>query len=71
MPELPNQRYIRRGAIKKCYGFTDDEFTKLVRAGVLTPHYLQGKGRAFFRRDEVIAAEDANKIFKPSKESKQ
>lgn len=67
MPELPNKRYLRRGVVRDYFGLSDEEFTVLVRAGVLIAHYLQGKGRAFFRRDEILAAESANKIFKPSK----
>ena len=70
MPELPSQRYLRRGVVRDYFGISDEEFTRLVRGGVFIAHYLQGKGRAFFRRDEVLAAETANKIFKPSNETK-
>lgn len=65
MPELPNKRYLRRGEICGCFGIDDEEFTKLVRAKVLRPLYLNGKGRAFFRRDEVLEAETGGKIFRP------
>ena len=65
MPELPPQRYVRRRVVCAYFGITDAEFTELVRAEIFRPHYLQGKGRAWFRRDEVLAAEAANKVFKP------
>lgn len=71
MPDLPNKRYLRRGVVRDYFGISDEEFTELLRAGVFVAHYLQGKGRAFFRRDEVLAAEAANKIFKPSKSPTQ
>jgi len=71
MPELPNKRYLRRGVVRDYLGIDDDEFSSLVKAGVLTARYLQGKGRAFYRRDEVIAAEEAGKIFSLSKPSKK
>lgn len=67
MPELPNKRYIRRGDIRRCYGIDDEDFTKLVRAKVLKPYFLNGQGRAWFKRDEVIAAEEGGKIFKAEK----
>lgn len=67
MPELPNRRYLRRGIVRDYLGIDDDEFTKLIRSGVLTPVYLQGRGRAFFKREEVLTAESSNKIFKPAK----
>lgn len=70
MPELPQKLYLRRGVVRDYFGITDEEFTTLVRAGVFKPHYLQGRGRAFSKRAEVVQAEAANKIFKPSKESK-
>lgn len=66
MPDLPLQRYLRRGVLREYFGITDTEFTELVRAGIFRPHYLQGRGRAWFRRDEVLAAEAANKVFKPT-----
>jgi hypothetical protein len=67
MPELPNSRYLRRGTVRKYLGIDDAEFSKLVRAGVLATHYLQGRGRAFYRRDEVLTAEAEGKIFKSTK----
>ncbi len=67
MPELPNQRYVRRRHIRRCYGIDDEDITKLIAATVLKPCYLNGSGRAWFRRDEVIAAEEAGKIFKAEK----
>lgn len=67
MPDLPQSRYLRRGVVRDYLGITDEEFTALVRGGVFKPHYLQGRGRAWFRRDEIMAAEAANKVFKPSK----
>lgn len=65
MPELPQKRYLRRKAIRTYLGIDDREMTKLVSAGVFTPQYLQGKGRAYFSRSEVIAAEESGRIFKP------
>lgn len=67
MPELPNKRYLRRRAVRDYLGINDAEFTTLVDGGVLTPHYLRGKGRAFYRRDEVLAAEEAGRIFSTCK----
>jgi hypothetical protein len=67
MPELPQKRYVRRGHIREYLGIHDGEMTKLVEAGVFTPRYLQGKGRAFFLRSEVIDAESAGKVFKVAK----
>jgi hypothetical protein len=71
MPELPQKLYLRRGVVRDYFGITDEEFTELVRAGVLTPHYLRGRGRAFYKRAEVLKAEADNKLFKPSKETKR
>ena len=68
MPDLPPRLYLRRGVVRSYLGITDEEFTDLVRADVLKPHYLQGRGRAFFKRAEIVAAETANKIFRPSKQ---
>lgn len=67
MPELPNQRYLRRRHIVTTYGMTNEEFSKLVRASVLKPYYLAGEGRAWFRRDEVLQAEEDGKIFRTEK----
>ncbi len=67
MPELPQKRYIRRGEIIAYFGIDPREMTKLVAAGVFTRCYLQGQGRAFFRRDEVLAAEASGKVFKMEK----
>ncbi len=67
MPELPSKRYLRRGVVRDYLGIDDKDMTKLVAAEVLTPHYLQGKGRAYFRRDEVLEAETSGKIFKGAK----
>jgi hypothetical protein len=65
--ELPASRYLRRGAVRNYFGIDDADFTKLLRAGVFTPHYFQGKGRAWFRRDQILAAEDEGKVFRPTK----
>jgi hypothetical protein len=67
MPELPNKRYIRRGEIVAYFGFDDREMTKLVSAGVFNACYLSGRGRAFFRRAEVLEAESTGKVFKAEK----
>lgn len=67
MPELPNKRYLRRGIVRDYLGIDDKEMTKLVSAGVLIRRYLYGGGRAFFRRDEVLEAEETGKIFKCEK----
>jgi len=67
MPELPTKRYIRRGEIVAYFGIDPRDMTKLVAAGVFTACYLQGRGRAFFRRDEILAAEAAGKVFKTEK----
>lgn len=65
MSGLPEKRYLRRGEICSTLGIDSREFTKLVEAGVLTPLYFRGAGRAYFRRDEVVAAEQTGKIFSP------
>lgn len=65
MSELPKSCYLRRGVVRDYFGITDEEFTVLVRAGVFKAYYLQGRGRAWFRRAEVLAAEAANRVFKP------
>jgi hypothetical protein len=70
MPELPQKRYVRRGEIIAYFGIDKREMTKLVRAGVFTPLYIAGEGRAFFSRAEVIAAETSNKVFKPAHTSR-
>jgi hypothetical protein len=67
MPELPAKRYLRRGDIIAYFGIDGRDFTKLVSAGVLTAVYLQGRGRAFYRREEVVAAERDNRIFRTQK----
>lgn len=67
MPELPNKRYVRRGAIRRYFGIDEREMAKLVAAKIFTPLYLQGQGRAFFRRDEVLAAESSGKVFRAEK----
>lgn len=67
MPELPSKRYLRRGEIIAYFGIERREFSKLVAAGVFTPRYLMGKGRAFFLHEEVRAAESAGKVFNPAK----
>lgn len=63
MSKLPEKRYLRRGEIRSYFGITDRDFTALITAGVLVPVYFRGKGRAFFRRDLVLAAEANEKIF--------
>jgi len=67
MPELPQKRYLRRGVVRDYLGIDDREMTKLVTAGVLKRRYLQGKGRAFFRRDEVLEAEASGALFKTAR----
>jgi hypothetical protein len=67
MPTLPEKRYLRRGEVIAYFGIHEDDMTKLVRAGVLTPVYLQGRGRAFFAREAVLAAEQSGKVFKLEK----
>lgn len=67
MPELPQKRYLRRGHIISYFGIDERDMTKLVTAGVFTARYLLGDGRAFFLRDEVIAAERDGKVFKTEK----
>lgn len=69
MPTLPEKRYVRRGHVMDYFGLDKREMKKLVAAGVFTPLYLQGRGRAFFARAEVLAAETSGKIFKPTASS--
>jgi hypothetical protein len=69
MPELPNKRYVRRGEVIAYFGIDKREMTKLVRAGVFTPLYVQGEGRAFFARAEVLTAETSGRVFKTEKAS--
>lgn len=65
--ELPPSKYLRRGVVRQYLGIDDDEFSKLVRNGVFVPRYLQGEGRAWFIRDEILEAEASNKIFSPTR----
>lgn len=46
------------------FGIDRREMSRLVKAGVFVPLYIEGKGRAFFRRADVMAAEEAGKVFK-------
>ena len=64
MCNLPDKRYVRRGHVRDYFGIDDREMTKLVATGVFTPRYLNGQGRAFFLRDEVLDAERSGRIFK-------
>lgn len=67
MPELPQKRYVRRGHVKEYLGIDDRDMTKLVEAGVFAPKYLNGKGRAFFERAQVLQAEHDGKVMKTEK----
>lgn len=67
MSELPEKRYLRRGHVRDYFGIDDREMTKLIRAGVFTPRWLNGEGRAFFLRVEVIEAERSGKVFRAEK----
>lgn len=64
MPTLPEQRFLRRGHIMAYFGIDKREMRKLVASGVFTPLYLRGRGRAWFAREQVLAAEQT--IFKPN-----
>jgi hypothetical protein len=70
MPDLPLRRYLRRGVVRDYFGIDDRDFTKIVEAKVLEPHYLFGGGRAFFKRDQVVQAEAEGKIFRPERKTK-
>lgn len=70
MPELPAKRYLRRGEVRDYLGIDGRAMRKLVDAKVLTPRYLQGRGRAFFLSEEVRAAEESGKLFSTSKTGK-
>jgi hypothetical protein len=67
MPELPQKRYVRRGHVRGYFGIDDREMTKLVEAGVFTPKYLNGAGRAYFERERVLQAERDGKVMKTEK----
>lgn len=47
--------YLRRGRVKALLGVSEDTVTKLVRSGVLNPVRLHPKGRAYYKRDELLA----------------
>jgi len=68
MIDLPPRRYLRRRVVRDYLGVDECEFTKLVRTGILVARYLKGRGRAFFRRDEVLAAEQTGRIFTTNKQ---
>lgn len=46
------------------FGIDGRQMSRLVKTGVFVPLYMQGKGRAFFLRAEVLAAEQSGKVFK-------
>lgn len=62
---LPAQRYLRRGAVQRYLGVSEQMMKKLVEAGVLTPVYFGGGGRAFFDRDKILEAESSGRLFTP------
>jgi hypothetical protein len=66
MIDLPPSKYLRRGVVRQYLGIDERDFSKLVRTGVLRPCYFQGRGRAWFVRDEVLHAEQTNRIFRPA-----
>jgi len=64
---LPAREYLRRGVVREFLGIDARDFSKLVRTGVLKPHYFQGEGYAWFKRSEVLKALDENRIFRPTR----
>lgn len=52
-------RFMRRKEVRERLGVTDEEFTKLVRAEAIKPHYFPRKGgkkgRAVYLEHEVMA----------------
>ena len=64
---LPTQRYLRRGAVQRYLGVSEPMMKKLVEAGVLTPVYFVGGGRAFFDRAKLLEAESSGRLFSPSR----
>lgn len=64
---LPAQRYLRRGAVQRYLGVSEQMMKKLVEAGVLTPVYFGGGGRAFFDRDKILEAESSGRLFSPAR----
>lgn len=54
LSELPEKRLLRRGEVREFLGVSEQVMSKMVAARTLVAVYLEGKGRAFFRRDEVL-----------------
>ena len=59
-------RYMRRRHLRAYLGVSDKELAKLIEARVFAPRRLEGTGRSYFVRDEILAAEAAGKLFKPA-----
>jgi hypothetical protein len=55
----------RRHHVRDWLGVSEEVFTKMVRAGVLTPHYFLGTGRAIFYREEIRVAVLAGRLTAP------
>lgn len=62
LEELPVR--ARRHHVRAWLGVSDRLFTKLVTAGVVVEHHFLGdlSTRAYFKRDELLAAERAGRI---------
>lgn len=58
---LPDKQLLRRGEVMAWLGRGKDFFRKLVAEGRLTPVRVNGKGRAFFRRSEVLRLGETEK----------
>ncbi len=49
-------------------GIDNATFSALVESRVLTAYYLNGRGRAWFKREEVLEAERSERIFRTDRE---
>jgi len=52
--ELPAKLYFRRGEVRDIFGFSEEEMTKLIRAGTLQARVLPGSKRAHFARQDLL-----------------
>jgi len=52
--ELPQKFYFRRGEVRDIFGFSEEEMTKLIRAGTLQARVLPGSKRAHFARQDLL-----------------
>lgn len=59
---LPDKQLLRRGEVMAWLGLRKDAFSKLLKAEALTVVRVDGKGRAFFRRTEVLRLGESTRL---------